>query len=317
MKLQRVLMLKMSGEDVRYMQGRLKELGFHKGRIDGNFSQETLVSVSNFQRDAGFKSDGVVSLQTWSRIVNYEKSQEKIQDDKEIPFDVAYVSDDGLKIYDSKLSEDYFYKSKSKKNTVWIKSTLSDLKPDDYIGNWGDINNRDKEGNILDEKLKTSTHYLIGGFYKNDTKWDGQVIRNFEDKFWSYHSPFLTTTKRLNQSSVSIEICNLGPLLKINNDFYTKSGILVDETQVVEVDFRGYKYWHRYTKSQIESLRKLLIYLKSNWKIDLNKNIIDDEWFEFHKKWNSVDGIRTDSQISYGDVGIFPQKDLIEMLNNL
>lgn len=68
MKLQRVLMLKMSGEDVRHMQLKLKELGFHKGRVDGNFGQDTLVSVSNFQRDSGFKADGVVSLQTWSRL---------------------------------------------------------------------------------------------------------------------------------------------------------------------------------------------------------------------------------------------------------
>lgn len=316
MKLQRVLMLKMSGEDVRHMQLKLKELGFHKGRVDGNFGQDTLVSVSNFQRDAGFKADGVVSLQTWSRLNNYEKVEIK-EVKNEIPYDICYVTDNGLKLYDSKLGEEHFYKNKTKKTTIWIKSNLSSLSPNSYIGNWGKFYTRDKEGSLLEEELKNSTHYTIGGFSKNDTKWDGKVIRNFEDKFWSYHSPFLNTTKRLNQATISIEICNLGPLLSINDLFYTRDGQLVDDSEVVELDFRGYKFWHRYTNQQIESLRKLLVYLIKKWDIDTSKNDINLNWFEYHKKWESVGGLRTNSQISYEKIGIFPQDELIQMLNSL
>lgn len=315
MKLQRVLMLKMSGEDVRHMQLKLKELGFHKGRVDGNFGQDTLVSVSNFQRDAGFKADGVVSLLTWSRLNNYEKAETKVID--EIPYDICYVTDDGLKLYDSKLDEQYFYTNKTKKTTIWIKSTLSSLSPNNYIGNWSKVYDRDKDGSLLEEELKNSTHYTIGGFSKNDTKWDGKVIRNFEEKFWSYHSPFLNTTKRLNQSIISIELCNLGPLLNIGGSFYTRDGQLVDESEVVELDFRGYKFWHKYTDKQIESLRKLLTYLVKKWDIDTSKSEIDFNWFEYHKKWESPVGLRTDSQISYEKIGIFPQDEIIQILSSL
>ena len=60
MKLQRVLSLKMSGEDVKFLQTKLKELGFFNERIDSHFGQNTLVSVTNFQRAVNTKADGNV-----------------------------------------------------------------------------------------------------------------------------------------------------------------------------------------------------------------------------------------------------------------
>lgn len=321
MKLQRVIMLKMSGEDVKYMQSKLKELGFHKGRVDGNYGQDTLVSVVNFQREMGLKSDGVVSLQTWSQIVNFDKKQ-VLNQVVDIPFNVSYVGSDGLKIYDSNISDDYYYDKTTKKNTIWIKNTLSLNKPD-ITDRWELAFSRDKEGQIeVDEnnqpiKLKTSTHYTIGGFYKDDTIWDGKVVRNFDDKFWSYHSPFINQTKNLNSMSVSIEISNLGPLLKKDGLFYTKNGIQIQDSEVLELDFMGYKYWNRYTNNQVESLGKLLSHLIKKWNMEFQKENYDESWFKYHKKWNSVDGIRTDSQVSFERFGLFPQNEIIQMLNNL
>lgn len=315
MKLQRVLMLKMSGEDVKHMQKKLKDLGFHKGRVDGNFGQDTLVSVSNFQRESGFKVDGIVSLRTWSKINNYEKGT--IENNKDIKYDISYITKESLKIYDSKIDNKFYYNKKTKKNTIWIKNTFSLLNPYDYIGNWNKYEERDKDGNLKDKKLKTSIHYTIGGFNKENPKWDGKVIKNFDDNYWSYHSPFLSTNKRLNQMSISIEICNLGPLLYIDDKFYTKSGILVEESEVYELEFRGYKYWHKYTNSQIESLRKLLSYLVEKHNIDINSDEINNDWFEFHKKWSSVGGIRTDSQVSFEKTGINPHSEIIEVLKTI
>lgn len=336
MKLQRVIMMKMSGDDVKYMQSKLKDLGFHKGRVDGNYGQDTLVSVVNFQKEMGLKSDGVVSLQTWSQIVNFDKKQ--VNQNVDIPFSVSYVGSDGLKIYDSNLTDGFYYDNKTKKNTIWVKNTLSLSKPD-YLNRWELAFDRDKEGQIkLDEnnntiKLKTSTHYTIGGFYKDDTIWDGKVIRNFDDKFWSYHSPFISNieigqrpfsnlsplndTKKINSMSVSIEICNLGPLVSKDGLFYTKNGIQVSDAEVLELDFMGYKYWNRYTNNQIESLGKLLSHLINKWNMEIEKIDYNEDWFKYHKKWNSVDGIRTDSQVSFERFGLFPQKEIIEMLNNL
>ena len=65
MKLQRVLSLKMSGEDVKFLQTKLKELGFFNERIDSFFGQNTLVSVTNFQRAVNIKADGNVDTNTY------------------------------------------------------------------------------------------------------------------------------------------------------------------------------------------------------------------------------------------------------------
>ena len=73
MKLERVLSLKMSGDDVKYLQTKLKEYGFFNERIDGYFGQNTLVSVTNFQKSIKIKADGIVGSLTWSRLNNFGK----------------------------------------------------------------------------------------------------------------------------------------------------------------------------------------------------------------------------------------------------
>ena len=39
MKLTRILTLKVSGEDVKFLQTKLKEYGFFTGKVDGHFGQ--------------------------------------------------------------------------------------------------------------------------------------------------------------------------------------------------------------------------------------------------------------------------------------
>jgi len=68
MKLKRTLKLGDSGEDVRYLQTKLKEKGLFTGKIDENFSQNLLISVTKFQKSAGIEVDGIVSHQTWSNL---------------------------------------------------------------------------------------------------------------------------------------------------------------------------------------------------------------------------------------------------------
>ena len=69
MKLKRQLTLKTSGEDVTFLQTKLKEHGFFNENIDGNFGQNLLVSVTNFQRSLGIKSDGIVGIETYPYIL--------------------------------------------------------------------------------------------------------------------------------------------------------------------------------------------------------------------------------------------------------
>ena len=71
MKSRRVLNLRSTGDDVSYVQMKLKQHGFFNERIDGFFGQNTLVAVTNFQRACGIKADGIVGTLTLNKLENF------------------------------------------------------------------------------------------------------------------------------------------------------------------------------------------------------------------------------------------------------
>ena len=332
MKLQRVIMLRMSGDDVRWMQQKLKDYGFHKDRVDGNFGQNTLVSVTNFQRAVGIKADGVVGIQTWSNIVNFhENKSTPIEEpkNKDIPHKISYIGEDGLKIYDCLLEEDEYYSNDiTQKDTIFLHHTAGGSRPDWSIGGWERDFLKDKSGNpVLDENgnpkpLKVATSYLIGrsSSSKKDTLWDGKVLRAFDDRYWAYHLGISKNSKKLNSMSIGIEICNYGPLTQGKDGrFYNYVNRPINDEDVIELDkpFRGFRHYERYTDEQIESTRKLIIYLQKRWSIEIESGIYDEDWFEYNDKWFQNGGLRSHTQVRSDKFDIFPQKEMIQMLNSL
>ena len=63
------------------LQGRLKYLGYYKGKIDGKFGWGTYWAVRNFQYKFGMKVDGVVGPQTkqklWKATKNWKTKQKR------------------------------------------------------------------------------------------------------------------------------------------------------------------------------------------------------------------------------------------------
>ncbi|MFT8317767.1 MAG: peptidoglycan-binding protein [Sporolactobacillus sp.] len=57
-----------SGENVRYLQDFLKQLGYYSGGSDGKFGLATQQAVSSLQRDTSIRVDGIVGNQTWQSI---------------------------------------------------------------------------------------------------------------------------------------------------------------------------------------------------------------------------------------------------------
>ncbi|GAB7054044.1 spore cortex-lytic enzyme [Paenibacillus sp. YK5] len=53
-----------STADVYELQGRLKFLGFYKGRVDGDFGYQTLKALKWFQSEFGLKVDGIAGSKT-------------------------------------------------------------------------------------------------------------------------------------------------------------------------------------------------------------------------------------------------------------
>jgi N-acetylmuramoyl-L-alanine amidase len=58
----------MRGDDVLSVQRRLDELGFDSGPVDGIFSPELEVAVTEFQRNVGLNVDGIVGETTLDRL---------------------------------------------------------------------------------------------------------------------------------------------------------------------------------------------------------------------------------------------------------
>jgi len=333
MRLNRVLMVNMSGEDVRLMQSKLAELGFSKDKIDGYFGQNTLISVSNFQRSVGVKADGVVGMMTWNRLLNYDSNPKPTTQTpvvnpvpNDIPLKPSFIGQDGFMIYDCLLNDDEYIKSEVRKETIWMHHTAGGSRPDWTIGGWEKDFLKDKKGNpVLDKDgnptpLKVATQYVIGrkSSSTGDSLWDGKILRAFDDKYWAYHLGINTKSEDLNSKSIAIEICNYGSLrLDKDGRFFNYVNKPVMESEVVEVNFRGFQYWEKYTDAQLDSSRKLIIYLQSRWGIEIQKGVYNEAWFEYNKAWFENGGIRSHTQVRTDKYDIFPQKEMIQMLNSL
>lgn len=346
MKLKRIISLRMSGDDVRFVQNKLKEFGIFKDRIDGFFGQNTLMAVNEFQRVVGLRPDGVVGPQTWSQLIVYNPNPTELQVEnakmesksspvkppitvKEIPYDASFIGDNGLTIYDCLLPDDEYVKKQTRKDTIWLHHTAGGSRPDWTISGWDKDYIKDENGNpILDstgnpKALRVGTNYVIGrkSSSTSDTVWDGKVLKAFDDRFWSYHLGIHHKNSHLlNSSSIGIEICNYGPL-KLSKDgrFLNYVNKPISENDVVELStpFRGYKYWEKYTDKQIDSVFKLITYLRNRWNIQIETGIYNEDWFNYDEKWFTSGGLRTHTQVRKDKFDIFPQKEMITMLNSL
>jgi hypothetical protein len=327
----------MSGDDVVFVQKKLKDFGFYNGKIDGFFGQNLLVSVTNFQRKVNIKADGIIGMQTWSQLLNYKPNSDSKEEENKIVIDPAkndiqfkpfYIGDNGFIIYDCLLKDEEYNKVEVKKETIFLHHTAGGSRPDWTIASWEKDFVKDRKGNLVLDKngnktpIKVATHYVIGrkSSSTGDTLWDGKILRAFDDKYWAYHLGIKTNSIELNSKSIGIEICNYGPL-KIGKDgrFYNYVNKPIMESEVVELEkpFRGYKYWERYTDSQIESTRKLILYLQNKWGIKIEKGIYNEQWFEYDEKWFKNGGLRSHTQVRKDKFDIFPQKEIIQMLNSL
>ena len=318
MRLKRVMNIGMSGDDVTLLQEKLKDLGFFRDRIDGYFGQNTLLAVTSLQKSVGVRSDGNVGTQTWSQIVNYglkKKSEEvviaPIVDTRDIPYTSSYIGSDGLIIYDCLLSDDEYNKKETQKNTIWLHHSGGGSRPDWTINGWK-----------TNDGLKVGTHFVIGRKSSSGDieVWDGRVLKALDDRYCINHSEIETKSEQLNSKSISIELCNYGPLtLGKDGNFYNSINKQVNKEDVAELEteFRGYKYWEKYTQSQLDSLSKLINYLKKRWLIQIESGIYNEDWFNYDEKWFSMGGLRNHSQVRPDKFDLAPQKELIDMLNSL
>lgn len=147
---------------------------------------------------------------------------------------------------------------------------------------------------------------------------NGAYVRLFSSKYWAHHiGARRYNNRRLNERSIGVEIDSAGPLEKRRGKYYTVYGTVIpeDRVQVYEIPYRGHRYYEKYTKEQIETLRKLLIYWGEFYGIPLNYNV--RMWDRNSKALDGERGIWSHTSYRDDKSDVHPQPELIEMLISL
>lgn len=159
--------------------------------------------------------------------------------------------------------------------------------------------------------------------------WEGKIYQCFSTKYWAYHLGLKTSNnKKLNQESIGIEIDAWGGLVKSGDSWYpakwdvvrkkmvanTRLG-KVDNVQEYEEGYRGFYGYEKYTDAQIESLRKLLVFLGKKYSIPLDYN--EEMWYLSSEALEGKSGVWTHTSFRSDKSDCHPDEGLVKMLKEL
>lgn len=157
---------------------------------------------------------------------------------------------------------------------------------------------------------------------------DGTIYQHFPEDEWASHLYIgfkgNNVSKGLKRhgvqrdmESIGIELVSAGGLT-LKDKWTSSFNSSPANIQVLDKPYRGYKAFEKYTDRQIESLEKLLVYLlvKYNLKSKLKKDYsniceLSDKALKGEEVIISHSSVRSDKS------DVFPQKELIDMLNTL
>ncbi len=291
------------GPEVAEVQKLLSLLGYDL-IIDGDFGSRTTRSVRSFQKKFNLDIDGIVGSKTLQTLKAAQKRSAKETGG------ATANNYEGLDITVRELEDGQYIKQILEKKQIYLHFTAGGPSAKGVI-NWWDSN-----------EARIATAYVIDGN-------DGVVYECFNPDYWSYHLGVKGTRGKLDKASIGIEICNWGPLDEKGGKFYGWpakssgkwiSNYEIPENEVLKLDtpHRGYKYYHKITDEQIESVEKLLIYLINEYDIPVNENFGDD-WYEYqeHVIKNVTPGIWNHVNVRKDKYDLCPDPRVTSMLNGL
>lgn len=282
------------GEDVKTLQQKLGIVA------DGIFGRDTETAVKAFQSNNNLVADGIVGPQTWTKLGVSEQAST-----------TQHVN---LLIENKFLNSGQYVAGKYKKDLIVLHHTAGWDDPYQVVSSW----NNDTRGRV-------ATEFVIGGMRCTDRRsvYDGKILRTFPEGCMGYHIGNAGVSG-MDARSTGIEVCNFGHVK--DGKTYANAVCLPDQTITLAKPFRGYKQYHRYSDKQLESLRKLLLYVADRDNIDLHKGLY--EWirkegadaFDFHSDayYGKVKGgMVTHANIRKDKEDMFPQPELMDMILSL
>jgi hypothetical protein len=230
-----------------------------------------------------------------------------------------------MDIIEKKLEVGEYYQQNTPKKILVLHHTSGSHRADWTIDGWN------KDRTSKKERLRVATPYIIGGLNKsglNTDNMDGKIYQTFDDIYWAHHLGTKNANNTfLNSSSIGIEICNYGPITKTKDGRYlTYVNSIIDESQVCDLgfEFRGSRYYHKYTDNQIQALKELLIDLSNKHNINLKSGLFEvinkpnGGGFEYNSSAISgKSGIWSHTSYRKDKSDVSPQPNLISMLKSL
>lgn len=224
---------------------------------------------------------------------------------------------DKSKLIQVNLTDNQYFREEQPKSQIFIHHTAGNPSAVNTVKYW------------QQDESRVATSFVISGKVKepnSNNEKDGSIVQAFGSKYWAYHlglqkemfASFGLPYKSLDKISVAIEVCNWGQLTKHDDGTfknYVNGNVPNDEVTELENPFKGYKYFHKYTDSQISELKDLLIYLCDTYGINKNYN---EDIFSLNKRaFEGQNGIYTHNSVRKDKVDIYPCPRIIAMLKGL
>lgn len=277
---------------------------------DGIFGKKTESAVKEWQLKNNLKPDGIIGPVTLGRMGLLDTD---ISQSKSTFSDKSYLTKNGLTINEFFIPKNEYNSGPIKPEYLFLHHTAGWHNPYNTIKQW-----------VNDNRGEIATEFVIGGqsVKGNDNDYDGVVLQSFPKGNWGYHLG-KNGNSNMHKNSVGIEVCNFGYIV----DGKTYSNTQVDASQIVSLSkpFRGFKEWHRYSDSQIESLKKLILWIGERDNIDVRDGLpkliktkgVDAFEFNNDAYFGRVKGLWTHTNTRKDKFDMFPQQELIDMLLSL
>jgi len=235
--------------------------------LTGEYDEFTEAAIRNFQQKNKIPVTGAVDNATKELL--FKNSKEGL-----ITTDLSEVSHTISKYL---LKPDEYYTTGEKKEWLFLHHTAGWNNPFAVVDSWES-----------DTRGKVGAQYVIGGRHLQtlDSKHDGKIVQCYPShKNYGWHLGIGNTV--VHRASIGIEVCNFGWLLKDGNDFKTYvsldskgkivpgKGPIVNPSEVCDLgkEFRGFRYFHKYTESQLNSLKFLIVKISTETGIDITQGL--------------------------------------------
>jgi N-acetyl-anhydromuramyl-L-alanine amidase AmpD len=144
---------------------------------------------------------------------------------------------------------------------------------------------------------------------------DGTIYETYSPEFWAYHLGVKGATW-LEKASIGIEICSYGQLTpNVAGELLTYTKKVIPKEKAAKVSFRGFEYYEAYTPEQIAALKQLLPYLMDRFGIKPQAD--RKNFWEYRDAKTLPPGIWSHTTVRKDKVDIFPQKEIVELVNSL